>query len=275
MVDTSPHDRATALRTTTAATANSARTPAIPGRMPRRTRSGTRSGFSTGPRTSGSSRTRGRTARAADSSGTRTSGRARLSAETENAPGMLSPTAAATATAYPPHHAPSAVASGAGSSPCQCSPSVVTSANASRAPRRATITSRASASSGTRESAIGPTERWAPELSSQNAAPVPTACHRVLPSIGSVSQASTTGASTTSREASPVTSPTTAARHHGAGSAVSMVSGVEPSVGSASSPGSVEPGKAERRRSTTVIGTSVREGRPTVAVQRRAALELV
>ena len=40
-------------------------------------------------------------------------------------------------------------------------------------------------------------------------------------------------------------------------------------------PGSVEPGKAERRRSTTVIGTSVREGRPTVAVQRRAALELV
>ena len=130
-----------------------------------------------------------------------------------NGPATASPTAPATATAYPAHHAPRAAARGRGSVPCQCSPSVDTSTIASRAPSQATPTSSASPSSGTSEMVTSPRARFAPDTSSHSAAPVPAACHPSPLDSGSTSQASTTGATTTTSEVSPVSTPTIAPRH--------------------------------------------------------------
>ena len=179
---------------------------------------------------------------------------------TRNGPANARPTAAATATAYPAHQAPSAAASGRGSVPRQCSPSVDTSTIASRAPSHATATSRAVPSSGTSETVTSPMARCAPETSSHSAAPVPAACQPSPVDSGSTSQASTTGATTTTSEVSPVSTPTIPPRHQR-----------DPSGGSTASPtGSSDPGRTERRRSLTDIATSVRENDSKVSEQRRA-----
>ena len=252
-------DRATIARTTARPATSSTPAPRRPGRTARRTGSGSHDTPSRGPRTSGSSCATGRRARTSASSGTTTTGSTSDSGVTRNGPATARPAAPATAAAYPAHHAPSAAASGRGSVPRQCSPSVDTSTIASRAPSQATPTSRARPSSGTTEMVTSPMARCAPDTSSHSAAPVPAACHPSPVESGSSSQASSTGATTTTSEVRPVSTPTIAPRHQG-----------DPSGGSTASPeGSSNPGRTERRRSLTVIPTSVRENTTRVSEPRR------
>src|SRR6478735_5804758 len=259
MVVTWFQERATIARTTRSPTPSSTPAPRRPGRTARRTESGSHGIPSRGPSTSGSSWATGRRARTSASSGTTTTGSTSDRGVARNGPETASPTAPATATAYPAHHAPRAAARGRGRVPCQCSPSVDTSTIASRAPSQATPTSSARPSSGTTEMVTSPTARFAPDTRSHSAAPVPAACHPSPLDSGSTSQASTTGATTTTSEVSPVSTPTIAPRHQG-----------DPSGGSTASPeGSSEPGRTERRRSLTDITTSVRDNHPSMAEPRR------